>query len=255
MPASWSRRRALKLLGAAPAAGLPGCLSGPVGSVGTPTSAGPPPGAGPVDLTFTASVQQSFTDRHPGRVSITLANAGDEPLTVAVVNGVEGPLSIIEGVRDGGGERLFLLPDPPEGDHETPPGAPCESGEYAIPDEPTADCWQPACRFARVSAHYFVPLEAGETRAWPYVVLDGFNEECLPSGIYVFASRSPAAVGVAARASTPPGGPTHYLNKRVTIELDDDGTVTAEASLDPRPVGADPEPAGTDPETPRTAAG
>lgn len=246
MATHWSRRRALRLLGCAPVAGFAGCLSGPLGRRESPT-------AEPVDVSFTATVEQSFTVEHPARVRITLANEGDEPFAMSVLHGIEGPLSVIESRETGGDATLFLLADPPDGDHETPPGAPCESGEYAIPDVRTDDCWRPACDIPRVTAHYAIPVAAGESLEWPYVVLDAFNDTCLPPGSYAFEETAPIALGQGASGATPPGGPTHYLNKRVTVDLAEDGTVGVKARVIPRSV---PEPVpteATEPATPREA--
>lgn len=246
MPIPCSRRRALQFVGAAAATGLAGCLSGPLDRGETPT-------AEPVDVSFTATVEQSFTVEHPARITITFANDGDEPLAMSVLHGIEGPLSVIEGHQDGGDATLILLADPPEGDHETPPGAPCESGEYAIPDMRTDGCWRPACEIPRVTAHYAIPVAAGETLDWPYVVLDAFNDTCLPPGSYAFEETAPIALGQEASGATPHGGPTHYLNKRVTVDLAEDGTVGVKARVMPRSV---PEPGpteATEPATPREA--
>lgn len=248
MATHWSRRRALRLLGGAPVAGLAGCLSRPLAGGETAT-------AEPVHVSFTATVERSFAVEHPARVRITLANEGDAPFAMSVAHGIEGPLSVIEGEQSGGDATLILLADPPEGDHETPPGAPCESGEYAIPDERTNGCWRPACEIPRLTAHYAIPVAAGETLDWPYVVLDGFNDACLPPGTYAFEETAPIALGQEDGGPTPPGGPTHYLEKRLAIDLADDGTVAVEATVDPRSL-TEPEPtAATDPQTPREADG
>lgn len=250
MPGLRTRRRTLQALASTASIGLAGCLGGPIGSVGTTS-----PTESTVDVSFTAAVEQSFTEDHPGRVAIALANEGDEPFAMGVTHGIEGPLSVIEGHRAGGDATLVLLGDPPEGDHETPPWAPCESGEYAVPEEPTDGCWQPACEVPRLTAHYAIPVAAGERLAWPYVVLDGFNDACLPAGTYVFAETAPIAVSRASGGATPPGGPTHYLNKRVALDLAADGTLTADASVDSEPVDAPAATADTDPPTPQPADG
>lgn len=250
MPAPCTRRRALLALTATAGAGLAGCLGGPLGSVRTSTEE-----PAPVDVSFTATVERSFTDDHPGRVRVRLVNDGDVPFAMSVAHGIEGPLSVIEGDHEDGDATLVLLGDPPGGGHETPPGAPCESGEYAIPDDPTEGCWQPACEIPRVTAHHAIPVAAGETLAWPYVVLDGFNDECLPPGTYAFEETAPIALEQAAGGTTPPGGPTHYLNKRLAIDLAADGTLAVEASVTPRSVPGPMPTEATDPDTPKEADG
>ena len=250
MPAPWTRRRALRALAATGAAGLAGCLGGPAGVDGTQTTR---PAA--VDIAFTATVERSFTAEHPGRVRLALSNEGEMPFAMTVTHGIEGPLSIIVGDREGGDATLVVLADPPAGDHETPPGAPCRSDGYAIPEERIDGCWRPACDFARMRAHYAIPMDAGATIAWPYVVLDGFNEACLPPGTYTFLEAAAIAVGRETGGATPPGGPTHVLDKRLAIDLDDDGSLAADATVEVSPVSAPASPDATDPETPRPGTG
>lgn len=250
MPSQWSRRRALRLLAGGPGIGLAGCLGGPAGSGGTLTAE-----STAVDVSFTATVERSFADDHPGRIHISLANEGGVPFAMTVARGIEGPLSVIKGDLERGDATMLLLAEPPGGDHETPPGAPCESGAYAIPDEPAGGCWQPACEIPRVTAHYAIPVAAGETLAWPYVALDGFNDPCLPPGTYNFQETAAIALGQAAGGTTPPGSPTHYLDKRVTIDLADDGTLRVDAAIDPQPVPDSERTEATAPDTPKQADG
>lgn len=230
-----SRRRALRLLGAAPAAGLTGCLGSPVGEVRT-AEATPA-----LEVSFAASVERSFAAEHPGRVRIELTNDGTAPLAMGVSHGIEGPFSAVEGEQVGGDATLVLLADPPGDHHETPPGVPCRDGRSAIPEAPTDGCWRPACEYGLLSAHYAIELAAGETRSWPYVVLDGFNDRCLPAGRYRFASTAAIAVGTelpGGAATTPPGGLTHRLVKRLVLELAGDGTLIAEATTETERIDA-----------------
>lgn len=224
-----SRRRALQLIGAAPAAAIAGCLSDlPDGAA--PTSE-PSTNRASIELTFSATVDQSFTEDHPGRVTITLVNEEDDPLVMGTGHGIRGPFSAIRGSREAGEAELVIFADPPDDGQETPPGAPCRSDEYAIPDTRTDGCWKPACEFTVMHAHSSVTLAGGRALALPYVVLDGFNDTCLPPGTYRFAATSPLArvPPTPTMGPTPPGGWSHLVTKRVALDLDADGTLRAEA--------------------------
>lgn len=229
MPERFSRRDALRLIGTASTAGLAGCLSG-TGS--SPTNESPSDGSRP-DLTFSATVDQSFTADHPGRVTIALTNKEDEKVVMGTAHGIHGPFSAIRGERESGGAKLVIFADPPSDEHETPPGAPCREGQYVIPEQRTDGCWEPACEFAVMHAHSSIVMEAGETLSWPYVVLDGFNDTCLPAGTYGFATTSPLAVAppTPTMGPTPPGGWSDTVVKRVALDLAADGTLSASASL------------------------
>lgn len=248
MATHWSRRRALRVLAATPAAGLAGCLSGPTSQVATTE---PAPA---VDLSFTASVEQPFTAEHPARVELALENRSDERVTMTVAHGIEGPFSAVEGSHLDTDATLLLFADPSSGDHRTPPGTPCRSDESALPDSRTDGCWRPACEYALLHAHASVTLGPDERLAWPYVVLDGFNDTCLSAGTYRFIEPLAIAVGVASPSGggTPPAGWSHQLIKRLELALEGDGTLEATATL---VAEADETVGESPPPTPKTVAG
>lgn len=239
MPNPCSRRRALHLLGTVTPLGFAGCLSDASGSTGTPSAAEPASTPSPVDISFDVTVNQSFTADHPGRMTITLANHEDDPLVMGTAHGIEGPFSGIRLRRADTGAELVMFADPPTGEHQTPPGVPCRDDGHAIPETPTDGCWRPACEFAILHAHASVTVPAGETLAWPYVVLDRFNEPCLPAGSYAAAATSPVvrAPPTPTMGPTPPGGWSYRLTKRISLDLGPDGRLSATANHEMEPVG------------------
>ncbi len=226
-----TRRDTLRWLSSVSAIGLAGCINNRVPSnAGTASS----PTSGPdIELSFNASVIESFAENHPGRVEISFSNEDSRPIAIGIFHGVEGPMSSIEGTHIDGKSKLVIFGDPPDTGHETPPGAPCDADEYAIPNQRTEGCWQPACDYAKLRSHYAIALSAGESLTWPYVVLDGFNETCLPKGTYEFKESPPVAIVQSSELSgtTPANGWTTRITKRLLLTIDDDGILSAEAEL------------------------
>lgn len=230
-----SRRETLHLLSSVSVAGLAGCMSAGPGLSGDDTT--PQSNGGGLDLTtelsLSVTVLQSFSRDHPGRIEVTLGNHSDDPLAMGTVHGIEGPLSIIEGDRTDSDGKLIIFGDPPGETHETPPGAPCRSDAHAVPETPTDGCWQPACEYSKLHSHYAITVPADSSLVWPYVVLDGFNDLCLPAGTYEFVETTPFTPLQTStlEGTTPAGGWSTHISKHLQLTLESDGALTAEAFL------------------------
>lgn len=177
-----------------------GCLS-------TGTETGPPAAPGTSDepgdgaVTLDATVVDSFTATHPGRLRLTLENrTGGLQLSLGVRRGIGGPFSVIRGRRQDDGRELVLFYRGRDLDSYVL----CEtSSETPIPEARVDGCWQPRCATGLevISTHGSIGLGPGETLRGEYTVLDGFDDGCLPPplNLRVQRRRRPTRVGRANR--------------------------------------------------------
>lgn len=230
-----SRREALGSLSSVFIAGVAGCITDDQGfrdTGGTIRQSRQSVASGSENnLSFSATALDSFTDEHPGRISISLTNNRGQPLAMGVSHGIKGPFSVIRGKRTDGDGELIILADNPDRSLETPPGAPCRSGKYAIPESSEGGCWQPACEIPTVHHHFAISIQARATLNWEYVVLDGFNDSCLPPGTFAFEETAPIAYIRPGDTvdTTPSTGWSQLVTKQVILTLAPDGTLTADS--------------------------
>jgi hypothetical protein len=143
--------------------------------------------------------------------------------------GQGGPFTRVWGTRESGGARLGLF-------RRDGWAAKCVGGDGSstIPESAADGCWRPPCESVDLpSFHGQVELPPGGTTADVYVLLDGFNEECLPAGTYAFSQDDVSATvargeirdGDAELRSDPVA-----LVRQATVTVDGDRTVSATAS-------------------------
>lgn len=200
-----SRRRVLRLAGAAATASIPGCArAGDLGesppsvtpapvpsNTGTRTGAPTTPTPNPIDIEFSVTLRSGFSERSPVRLEITARNAGDTAVTAT-----GGPAHVLPftdddyaGVDPTGNPVLFLAPDDssltvvPKG--EEPRGL-----AKALPASPVDGCWTlpfdwPAAWGRQSSTGSGVRLGPGESRCHRYGVY--FIDECV-AGTVAFAN-------------------------------------------------------------------
>jgi hypothetical protein len=197
----------------------------------TPTETPTETPSQPVDesVTLTATVIDSFTAAHPGRLRLTLTNQTEGLfLSLGVRRGIDGPLTVIRGSRDDGRELLLFY----RGKDLDRYALCAESSETPIPEERVDGCWQPRCTTGLevMSTHGSVVLGPGETLTGEYTLLDGFDDGCLRAGTYAF---SDDASEIGAGEQTDRGveftsDPTRVV-RHLDITLDEDGSVAASA--------------------------
>lgn len=198
----------------------------------TPTAQSRTPSE-PVDesVTLDATVVESFTASHPGRLRLTLTNrTADLFLSLGVRRGIDGPFTAIRGNRRADGRELLMFYRGRDLDRY----ALCaDSSETPIPEERVDGCWQPRCGTGLevISTHGRVVLGPGEALTGEYTLLDGFDDGCLASGTYAFSDDA-SELGPGERTDRGvefAADPTRFL-RRVAVTLDDDETVAAAAA-------------------------
>lgn len=203
----------------------------------------------PVDesVTLTATVIDSFTAAHPGRLRLTLTNQTEDLLlSLGVRRGIDGPLTVIRGSRDDGRELLVLY----RGKDLDRYALCAESSETPIPEERVDGCWQPRCAtgIEVMSTHGSVVLGPRETLTGEYTVLDGFDDGCLVAGTYAFSDDT-SELGPGERTDRGvefAADPTRIV-RHLNITLGEDGSVATSAEAvvgtndtsDPPPTPAD----------------
>lgn len=200
----------------------------------TTTPTGTPGEPGDASVTLDATVVESFTAAHPGRLRLTLQNrTRDLLVSLGVRRGIDGPFTAIRGTRRADGRELLLFYRGRDLDRY----ALCtDSSETPIPEERVDGCWQPRCGTGLevISTHGRVVLGPGEALTGEYTLLDGFDDGCLGPGTYAFSDDA-AALGRGERTddgvefATEPTRVVRHLD----VTLDEDGTVAAAAAAVP----------------------
>ena len=217
MPDRVTRRAVLASAGTLP---FGGCL-GDTGSAG-----------GPPAVSFGAEVRRSFADEHPAELRLGLANGEDEPLVVRwnVSGGQGGPFNPVWGVRRGGDAEVGVF-------RRDGSAALCVPGSGSpVPEHPVDGCWTPPCEEVDLPAslHGRFELVPDEPIADEYVLLDGPGGTCLEPGTYEFGGTrtnvdARVARGTVEDASVETRSGWYPLERRLTVSIDEEGTVTASA--------------------------
>lgn len=211
-----------------------GCL-GKRAETGVPAGTGSdttstPTESGEESVTLDATVIDSFTESHPGRLRLTLTNRTDDLLlSLGVRRGIDGPFTAIRGSRRDDERELLLFYQGRDLDSYV---LCAESSETPIPETRVDGCWQPQCATGLevISTHGSVVLDPGETLRGEYTVLDGFDDGCLASGTYAFSDDA-SELGSGEKTdhgvefASDPTRVVRYLD----ITLDESGTVSASA--------------------------
>ena len=205
------RRRVLSTLGVTALAATTGCLSRDVASTGGPVEA---------RVSFGAGVLQPFTDEHPARIRLEFANETDDRLWYLDQEspGQRGIFSAVWGSQQDSDAKLLALRDDIDcvSNTSTPSAIPATpTGDSSTGGNTSAGCWRPPCE--ELLLYYYEPAweayPVGETRSNEYVVLDGMNDECLPTGTYTFG-----VSGFLARGEVTSDGETGSRSERYEIE-------------------------------------
>lgn len=196
------------------------------GCLGTRTETG----SGDGSVTLDATVVESVTAAHPGRLRLTLTNRTDGSLlSLGVRRGIDGPFTAIRGSRQDDERELILFY---RGRALENYALCADSSETPIPEARVEGCWQPRCatELEVISSHGSVVLGPGETLSGEYTVLDGFDDGCLAPGTYAFSDDA-SELGSGERTThgveftSDPSRVVRHLD----ITLDESGTVTASA--------------------------
>lgn len=220
-----SRRQALRTISSsALTVGIAGCLSSPdsnSGDTGTP------------NISFSAEVLNSFSTDQPSRLRLRFGNETDSTLfyRTGENSGQRGLFHPVKGYHQSSGAELLLL---------LPGAIFCKTEQgtpSSIPETPTDKsngdgCWRPPCE--ELLLYSFNPtweeLEPDAPWRAEYVLLDGFNDTCLPSGQYEFTTTGRITAGpMPNNGQLPADAETWRVERRLTVTLDNNLEVSAEA--------------------------
>lgn len=185
-----SRRQALRIMSSSTLiVALAGCTSR-LGS--NPGDSSKP------TVSFSAEVLNSFSPDQPGRIRLQFKNETDSMLLYLTQesDGQRGLFRPVKGTNQSSSAELLLLQS----------GAiNCQTEERtpsAIPDTPTdksdgEGCWRSPCEELIIYSYNPTWEELRPDTPWraEYVLLDGFNDACLPAGKYDFNAAGRIAKG------------------------------------------------------------
>lgn len=185
-----SRREALrKVSSSALTVSLAGCISRPFAKLDD---------SGMPHVAFNAEVINSFSPSQPGKLRLTFGNETEGTLLFLTQesDGQRGIFTPVRGYHRASSAELLLLQEGAS-NCRAATGTPS-----AIPDTPTGKsigdgCWRPPCE--ELITYSFNPTweELHPETPWvaEYVLLDGFNDTCLPAGKYGFKASGRIAKG------------------------------------------------------------
>lgn len=183
-------------------------------------------------MSLDVEVRAPFTGSGPARLRFALSNDTADGLVVRTnaSAGQGGPFTAVWGDHRSGDARLGLF-------RRDGWAAKCvgETGSSTVPDSPVDGCWRPPCRAVDLpSLHGQFEVPPGGERAGVYVLLDGFNDECLPGGTYAFDGERGNVSARVARGEIRDGDPELTaepvaLVRTATVTVGGDRTVSATA--------------------------
>jgi hypothetical protein len=234
-----SRRRLLTTLSAGALAGCIGRDSGERDATSTPDDTMSPGSASTptqvsdsLPVSFGVEVLASFTDSGPARLRFALSNDTDDTLVVRTNASAAqgGPFPPVWGHHPGDA-RLGLF-------RQDGWAVKCGGGDGTspVPESPVDGCWRPPCESVGLpSFHDQFELPSEGAKADVYVLLDGFNGECLPAGSYTFGP-GPGDVSSSVARGTIREGEAELqsdpvaFSRQATVTVDADRTVAASAN-------------------------
>lgn len=221
-----SRRRAVGVLGAAAVTGIAGCLSSIVPNPGT---------SGEPAVSFSADVLHPFADTQPGRIELEFSNAGGRTLLYLPQEspGQPGMFRTVRGSHRTSNAELLLL-RPGAIDCRTDAGTPAAIPETP-PDRSAGDgCWRPPCE--DLVLYHVMPawreLAPNDPVRGEYVLLDGFNDTCLPAGTYDFTETGRIAAGAHSEGGEPRFDCRRYeIERKLSVTIDETLDVTVSTAV------------------------
>lgn len=204
MSKCWSRRTFLQTSGAALAAALAGCLSGPLEpSQGNTSTQSPSESTSDHQLSLTTEMLSQSSTRTPPRFNVSLANTGYSPVDV-----VYGQSLMFSA---GGTEQ-------PDGLVVVPAG-----GGHNQPATPTEGCWKYTADYITIrTIRRETTLLPTQSLSADFTVYDDSDDDnCFSPGEYVFKDTSNAGAGQLG------------INLLVRITIDDAGSMSVEGAIHP----------------------